>query len=388
MEDGGWRWRMEDGGWRMEDRGLNICASYPQSSILYFSSSILYPQSSILCFSSILNPQSSILYFFPVRQMPGDVFDYHHRVIDDQADGNRQAAQRHQVECFTAPAQEEEGDGQGDGDGQSRDEGGPPAAQESQQDKDAEQTADQNGIAHVLDGGIHEDSLVIDNGGADIARQLVFGQQGANVARDVDGVASQPPKDGDHHRITPLVADRQRPVLVSDLDVGHVADPERLTVFVGDDQLFDQARRLALRVHDHVEGEGRALDPADRLEPVGFADAIGDVGSGQAMLIQVFGADFDFDLAEIAAGHVGSVHVRYVLDVGGELVVGVVAQLGQIGRRISTRQHQTQDGKDRRGHLLHGERGFGRELGADGADAVPRVCFGPANVRAGVEGDG
>ena len=72
----------------------------------------------------------------------------------------------------------------------------PPAPQERQQDQDAEQAADQDGVAHVVHGGVDEASLVVDDRRLDVARRRLVGgtggqrqsflcQQLGDIARDV-----------------------------------------------------------------------------------------------------------------------------------------------------------------------------------------------------------
>src|SRR5262249_59982248 len=76
-------------------------------------------------------------------------------------------------------------------------------------------------------------------------------------------------------------------------------------------------------------------------------------------------------------------------DLRGELVVGVVAQVGgALGRRVVAGQDDGEDGEDRGRHLLDGELDVGGQLRADGADAVPGELRGPLHVGAGREVDG
>src|SRR5689334_17045745 len=94
--------------------------------------------------SSILDPRSSILSPLGGCQVPCDVLDYHDGIIDNQSDGDGQAAQRHQVERFAAPVKEKEGDRQRRGNGQGGDQRRAPASQKCQQDENTEQSPDQD----------------------------------------------------------------------------------------------------------------------------------------------------------------------------------------------------------------------------------------------------
>ena len=172
---------------------------------------------------------------------------------------------------------------------------------------------------------------------------------------------------------------------MQDLDVGHVAHAQRLVLARRDHHFLDLPDRFRLAVDDDLEGEWLPLDPADGVQAALLGDLIGEVGGGHAGRQQVVGPGDHFNLAHIAAGDVGIQHVRNGLDERGELIVGVVAELGGV---VAAGQHQRQDGEDRGRHLLDGEVHVGRQLGAAGADAVPGERLGVAHVGAGIEIDG
>ena len=262
------------------------------------------------------------------RQMPGNILNYHHRIVDDQADRHRQPAERHQVEGRPAPVQEEEGDRQRRGDGEGRDQRRPPAAQERQQDEHAEQAADDDGVAHILNRGVDEAGLVIDHRGGDPLGHVDLLQERFEVGRNGHRVAAQPAEDRDDHGILALVADRLDAVGVADLDVGHVAQQHRLVILAGDHQLLELPGLLALRIHDHLVGERLMLDPADGHEAKGLADALGKIGRRKAVLQEILGPGLDLDLAQITAGHVCIKHIGHVaLDLRRQPVIGVVAEV-------------------------------------------------------------
>ena len=101
-------------------------------------------------------------------QMPGNVLDNNDRIVDDETDGDRQTTERHQVQCLADPMHEEERNGQSRGQGEGRDERGSPTTQERQQDQDAEDAADDDGIADVFDRVINEAGLIVNDGRADM----------------------------------------------------------------------------------------------------------------------------------------------------------------------------------------------------------------------------
>ena len=108
-------------------------------------------------------------------QVPRDVLDHDHGVVDDQADGHGQPAQRHQVQRVAGQVEEDEADDQAQGDGQRGDQRGPEALEEQQQDDHAEQAADDDGVADVGDGGADEEPLVVDRADRDAGRGRLRG---------------------------------------------------------------------------------------------------------------------------------------------------------------------------------------------------------------------
>jgi hypothetical protein len=69
----------------------------------------------------LARPVDSLVARLSLGQMPGDVFHHDDRIVDDQPDGHRQAAQRHQVQRVAGEVQEDEGHQQAQGDGRSGD---------------------------------------------------------------------------------------------------------------------------------------------------------------------------------------------------------------------------------------------------------------------------
>ncbi len=73
----------------------------------------------------------------PSGQVPRDVLDHDHGVVDDQPDGDGQAAQRHQVERVAGQVEEDEADDEAERDRERGDQRGPDALEEQQEDDDA-----------------------------------------------------------------------------------------------------------------------------------------------------------------------------------------------------------------------------------------------------------
>ena len=91
-----------------------------------------------------------------------DVFDDHDGIVDHQPDGCGQPAQRHQVETLAQEFERDEGHQNRDRNDQSGDDRCSPVAQEDHQDDGGQNQAQQNGIAHALDGIADDDGLVVE----------------------------------------------------------------------------------------------------------------------------------------------------------------------------------------------------------------------------------
>ena len=85
-----------------------------------------------------------------VLEMPVDVLDRDGGVVDQDADGERQAAQRHDVERLAAGRQGGDGAEDGERDRRGDDDRGPPAAQEEQDHQAGQRRRDDAFADHAL----------------------------------------------------------------------------------------------------------------------------------------------------------------------------------------------------------------------------------------------
>ena len=101
-----------------------------------------------------------------------DVLDDDDGVVDHQADGGGQAAERHQVEALAQHAQRDEGDRDRGRNHQPGDERRAPVAQEQHHDERRQNQADQDRVAHALDGVVDDVRLIVERLQLDARRQL------------------------------------------------------------------------------------------------------------------------------------------------------------------------------------------------------------------------
>jgi len=133
--------------------------------------------------------------------MHHDVLDHHDGVVDHQAHGRGQAAQGHQVETLAYGSQGDEGHGDGGGNHQTGHQRGSPVPQEQHHDERCQHQADQDGVAHALDGVVDEFRLIVEGAQLD-----AFGQRLANLVDlrmngigHLHGVAIRLAVDGEQH---------------------------------------------------------------------------------------------------------------------------------------------------------------------------------------------
>ena len=101
-----------------------------------------------------------------------DVFNFDGGVVDQDADGQRQAAEGHDVDGLVQRVEQDERTENRKRNGNRDDERGAPAAQEDQ-DHDGGEAGGDDGLAHhAADGAAHKDRLIGERGDLELGRQL------------------------------------------------------------------------------------------------------------------------------------------------------------------------------------------------------------------------
>ena len=104
-------------------------------------------------------------------QMPLDVLDRHRRVVDEDADGQGEAAQGHDIERLAERVEHEDRGEDGQRDRDRDDAGAAPIAEEQQDQRGRETGGDQRLADHAADGRAHETGLIEQGGDLDVLRQ-------------------------------------------------------------------------------------------------------------------------------------------------------------------------------------------------------------------------
>jgi hypothetical protein len=242
-----------------------------------------------------------------VLEVPVDVLDRHRGVVDEDADGEREPAERHDVDGLAERRQAGDRGEDRQGDRDRDDEGAAPAA-EKQQDQQAGERARDAGLAdHAGDGRVHEDRLVAE--GADVQ---VLGQGGPQRRQ----LLVDPVDDVDRRGIAGLQHVHQDGALAVDPDhvglgwkavahVRHVADVDDAAALGADRHVVQIVDVGRVRVQLDVILERADLLRARRQDQVLCADRGDDVVGRQSVRPQRLRVEIHLHLALFAAVGIG-----------------------------------------------------------------------------------
>ncbi len=257
------------------------------------------------------------------------------------------------------------------------DQGGPEALEEQEQDGDAHQAADDDGVADVGDRRADQQALVVDGVDLDAGRGALAPRRAARPpARSETASALPPSRRKTVSATASLPLDRiavvrsSCPIITRPMSRSRIDWPFFSAMTTSSRSVGDVARVSASTWYCSAPRSSRP----DRLEAVLLVQAVGHVGDREVGRDQGLGIDLDDDLADVAPldGDVGD--VRDAADPRPQVVIGVVVQLGW----VASAGDDERDDREDRGRLPLGDRGGPlRELGADlghaGADVVERL---------------
>ena len=241
----------------------------------------------------------------PHLDVPHDVLAHDDRIVDEDADGQRQAEQRHRVEREAEGPHRDERGHHRHRQRQARDDGRAPGVQEQEHDEHGQRRAFEQGPLHV--------GHRVGDARAGVARgdQLDAGRQRlpdlvdtlADALADFGGAVAVGLDDVDADGVAP-VEQRRRARLLGAVDgVGHVAQPNQLAVALGD----DDAREIRGRVEPAEQADGalveRAVEPAHRRGQVLRLQRLHDLADADAGRLQRLRLERDGHLALDAADH-------------------------------------------------------------------------------------
>ena len=218
-----------------------------------------------------------------------DVLQHDDRVVDHEADRERERHQRNVVEAVPRDVHRRKGPDDGNREGERGNDRRRESADEQKDDEHHQDDGKHQRVLHVGHGGLNGHRKIVAHRDVDRARKLRAnrGQQGLDAVRDVDGVRIRLSKHRDRQR--PGAVEPVRPLVAQNAvdDLRDLAEAHRGSVAIGNDQravrgsfgkfgVRLQCRRLlwsAERTDRHVRAGGgeRALnfiepDAADRQQ--------------------------------------------------------------------------------------------------------------------------
>ena len=317
--------------------------------------------------------------------MPDDVLEHHDRIVDDEADREREGHQRQVVEAEPEQVHHREGGDQRHRQGQAGNDRRRQVAEEQEDHQHDEDDREHQRELHVVHGVANRQRLV----GADVelgrGRHLFEErrQHPLDLVHDRDHVGARLAL---HRQVDAAVALVPRHLLVdldAVVDVRNLVETDRVAVAVGDDALPEGRgpHQLPVRLQDErvvvaVDGAGREIDVGigDRGRHLVDPDRVG----GQLLRVHVDAHRVLHRRVDADGGN--TAHHRQALGQDG---LGELVEHGQ-GQRLRA-EHEVQHALLRRIHLLIGgrRRHLRREpgLGDRGLD----VLGGRVDVAAQVE---
>ena len=132
--------------------------------------------------------EDGLLQFLARFKVAVDVLDRHRGVVDQDADGQRHAAQGHDVDGLVQRGQACQRTENGQRNGHRDDERGAPASQKDQDHERGQAGGDDRLAHHAVDGAAHKDRLVAERGDLQLRRQLALACRRALARTPVDDV--------------------------------------------------------------------------------------------------------------------------------------------------------------------------------------------------------
>ena len=288
-------------------------------------------------------------------QMPVDVFDRHRRVVDQDADRQRQTAQRHDVQRLANQRQHDDSAEHGERDRDCDDQRRAPAAEEQEDHHAGQKRRDHALECHTGDGAAHEDRLIAEQPDLQVIRQGVanFSDLLLDAVDDVERRHRPGLQHHHEHRATAIDVDnvglRRIAVAhlsdVADVDGGAICHLDRQIA-----ELVDLQRRV---VELNVVFELADLLRADRRDQILRRQCTGDILRGKAPRLQRRRIKIDLDLALLAAERPRDRRPRYGDQRRAQLVGGDVEQV-LLGQPLAG-QRQLDD-RHRRGAVVEDQR--------------------------------
>ena len=314
-----------------------------------------------------------------------DVLDRDGRVVDQNADRQRQAAERHDVDGLAEHGQRGQRTEHGQRDRNRDDQGRAPAAEKDEDHQSGERGRDQSFAHDRGDGRFDELGLVSDEGQVDPGREGRFDRRQARLdaVDDVERGCGADLEDRHQDALAPVelndIGLRRRAVM----DVGDVAHEHDRAVDHLDRQIVEVRDRLGQVIEVDGEFVGADFLGADRIDLVLQGERIADIDGGKIVGAQRALVEIDLHLARGAAIGVRELRARHSRELRPDKVLRKIEQL-RLGQRIAGQSQLDDrnargvvDQNDRRrgalGKLLQNGLRYRRDLRLSGVDVDIRL---------------
>ena len=165
----------------------------------------------------------------PLLDMAVDVLDHDDGVVDDEADGEHEREQRHQIDGVAEREQKPEHADQRQRNGDDRNDRRPQIAEEQEDHDDDDDRRLAQGLPHFPQRGADEVGGVIGDGAVEAHRQLALDlrKRLAHMGDDRERVRGRRGIDADEHGLEPVEHRRGIGALRPELDLGDVAQADQ-----------------------------------------------------------------------------------------------------------------------------------------------------------------
>ena len=315
-----------------------------------------------------------------------NVFDHHDGVVDDEADGGGEAAQRHEVESFSDEPEGQHRDGDGDGNDEAGNQGGGPVAQEEKKDDAGQNYADGDGVADAGDAVAHQLRLIVKEIEFDAWRQIFaeLGYLGGDRIGDGNRIARWLTGDGEEHRLFSVGSDggvdRH-----SGLHNGcHIGNADRRACGRGFDYKLAQSVSIVhLRSDEPQDQLVVGFVKAGRIDDVRSLDGIDEVLNGDTGGEQQGGIGNDMELRHLAALHRNGTDASGTIERRLEVVCRNFPKIG-LRNRVGG-EAVAEDGEGGNGDSVGGDPCRGRQGLLDLAESCIHQLQGEDHVGVPVE---